>query len=65
MNPHIEQAVMEYINDYAQFLEEFDPYYELTNERRILSLEAYVRGRILNDVEASMRSVLADQGGVR
>lgn len=65
MNPHIEQAVMEYINDYAQFLEEFDPYYELSNERRILSLEAYVRGRILNDVEASMRSVLADQGGVR
>ena len=63
MNPHIEQAVMEYINDYAQFLEEFDPYYELSNERRILSLEAYVRGRILNDVEASMRSVLADQGG--
>lgn len=61
MNPHIEQAVTEYINDYSDFLEQFDPYYELSRERRILSLEAYVRSRILNDVEASMRSALADQ----
>ena len=63
MNPHLLKAAEEFINEYAEFLEAFDPYYQ--HEDTMASPKAYVRGRIMNEMEEILAAITQWGRGAR
>lgn len=56
MNPHLNSAAVEYLNEYAQFLEDYDPYYQ--HEDHMPTPAAYIRARMLNDMAEVIDSLI-------
>lgn len=57
MNKNLRRLIEDYLEDYELFLAE-SGYHE---DEFIVTPEAYIRGRLANDFDHAMRSVLAEE----
>ncbi len=61
MNRNLNNLINDYLEDYEIFLAESG--YE--EDEFLMSPEAYVRGRLVNDVDRALKSALAEIGDVQ
>ncbi len=52
MSEHIIAAAMQYLGEYGQFLEDYDPYVE--HGDKMISPEAFIRAKIMNSIDSAV-----------
>lgn len=61
----MERVALACVEDYTRWLEEYDPYMQYADF--VMSIEAYVRARVMNEIEPATRFALQyaeTQGGL-